>query len=249
MLLQWYKTERPREEGRHETAFEEARMKSGESLSIYAMRLQQLAKRAFPQSSKQQEKQLCKKYSRTVPQFFLKVLNNAEQNLLVMGRKGRLTWENISRLAESEDRKRKKRSEAEVEDYQVWYNRPNASPVSPRSYKPQVSTKSVSGSSKPDNKKTYGLSPPRVFTNRNGTHASARGGMSNRTTLCHWCGRVGHRETNCWVKLGACLICGSSEHERETCPRFHSGRNSFAPECSVCGEGHLGKDCMKTLNC
>jgi hypothetical protein len=59
---------------------------------------------------------------------------------------------------------------------------------------------------------------------------------------CGWCGRGGHNEAMCWMKKGACFICGEMGHMARTC-RKRRGESRPQFKCSQCEGPHLGKDC------
>ena len=53
-----------------------------------------------------------------------------------------------------------------------------------------------------------------------------------------WKSRVGK-------KAGKCIVCGSSEHNKDSCPRSLPQPPSFQPTCSRCGGPHLGRLCVE----
>lgn len=245
-LLHWYKGERTSLRNRSENEFRKARMGQGDSLRIYALRLQRFASRAFADSVHECERQLCRKFWKTVPESFHRVLSNNEKSLALHGEARKLDWAEMVRLAESEDRYKRDRREDKSSDSEaepemgIWYSRPVTSP--PLSYQQRRTTGNsirknagarVSfGGTRLDSRSetTIGVSP---------VVAGTRTGPPN----CNWCGRRGHLENTCWMKTGACLICGSGAHNKDGCPRYDSGWGGFKPSCSSCGGPHLGKDC------
>lgn len=90
------------------------------------------------------------------------------------------------------------------------------------------------------------IPPPRLTCSTcSGPHLGSGCKMLTRLThFCHWCGKRGHTEDSCWVKAGACLVCGSAEHKLRQCPRFVPREIPvFPPWCAECGSHHLGADC------
>ena len=64
------------------------------------------------------------------------------------------------------------------------------------------------------NLKSGGYRTTRIYYNSN--KSKRRGSARN----CNWCGRSGHVEENCWIKKGACPLCGSDDHTRMACPKY-----------------------------
>ena len=264
-LISWYKGEKGNLRGKRESEFRKAKVGSHESLKIYALKLERLASQAFPDSAVQCERELCRKFRKTVPESFRQALHNSERDLpLHMGRRRtKLSWPDMRVLAESEDRHCRQRreeqsSESEGEpDVNVWYSRPeengrNSSSVG------QLDSVSQWGSGKASPLKPKRVTFGRTFKSSSrsslppvGNWTKARTEnkhLSGRVPQCDWCGRRGHLENLCWTKAGVCLICGSSSHNKDGCPEFNSSRKNFLPTCSICGGNHLGKDCDQSLN-
>lgn len=249
-LLRWYRSERPNLRHQAELDFEKAKIESEDTLHIYAMRLERLADRAYPDSGRDQERKLCRKFKNTVPRNFYRSMMESERNLGLMGGQRELKWSDMMLLAESEDRlQRNQRSESSASthveldcDPSVWFSRP-----APRSYNQVEGTAETKTE---DSKPEHGGARPKygntIFHNSNRSPVRENKPFdSPRRTLpyCHWCGRCGHLEASCWNKAGSCLICGSVNHYKDGCPNFESGWRNFNPICSNCGGPHIGRDC------
>lgn len=110
--------------------------------------------------------------------------------------------------------------------------------------------------------------PPRIFsqTNRNQQEAVSQPQASSPSTgdyqrgssrrqqfspsnrkSCNWCGRQGHMEDTCWLRLGHCLLCGGDDHNKIDCPRnkINANKDQKQTVCPVCRGPHLGKDCQE----
>lgn len=246
-LLHWYKGERISMRNRSDNEFRRAKMVRGDTLRIYALRLERLASRAFPESVSACERQLCRKFWKSVPDSFHKILSNSEKSLALHGEARKLDWSEMVRLAESEDRYKRDRreeisSESEAEpDLGIWYSRPSSRP---QTCQRGAGNQGTSGNrTRTDARVTFKDEYKDSNLKTNPRAPFVAEGVMNRPLICNWCGRRGHVESSCWMKSGACLICGSNAHGKDRCPKYDSGWSGFKPSCSVCGGPHLGKDC------
>ena len=64
---------------------------------------------------------------------------------------------------------------------------------------------------------------------------------SGAIDICAWCGKRGHRATNCWVRQKRCFACGSRDHWQSDCPEKQ--QNQPLPCCPNCQGPHLGMSC------
>lgn len=250
-LLRWYKSERPSPRYQTEVNFEKAGMHQDDTLHIYAMRLKRLADKAFPDSGREFERQLCRKFMNTVPRGFHNSILDAERNFGLLGGYKKLKWRDMLKLAESEDRQRRNRRheesvrvKEEVTGASVWFSRPNTATNSGNKPEmmgsPAVNNGGYQGAAKPKR----GVSVYRNSSWSPSKKAGPPGSPDGKIPNCHWCGRWGHLENRCWDKAGCCRICGSSEHHKNECPRFDSAWGTFEPVCSVCNGPHIGKECQ-----
>ena len=241
-LYSWYKTQRTNTRRKAEIEFGSAKMRERDSLSIYALRLERIASKAFP-DPRECERQLIKKFTKTVPRNFNKALDYAEKNLVLMGTGRKLQWKQILNLAEEDDRKHKYRGDEQSEgsdgaiESAVWFSRPPTQPW------------------KRENRKTVLVSPPRqaertvTFGEQNSPSPSRPKQFQRGFPVCSWCGRRGHVTDGCWLRKGWCSACGSPEHKREDCTSPTPRPSETSPPCPVCGGEHWGKDCPNaTLN-
>ena len=231
-LLEWFRGEKQSQRSRSEGEFEKATMLHGDTLQIFALRLERMAELAFPDSRRERERLLCRKFKREVPANFHKVLTDSERHLALIGKKSRLDWTTMLQLATAEDRHVKEQVIVSDDDQgAVWFSRP--------------SNPSREGAAIPNRGPRY-----RTTYNNSNRSPPPRGNMrDNKTPLtCQWCGKRSHTEQGCWLKAGLCLACGSKEHSVDACPKRTADDNREKPQCSICGGPHLGKDCTATLN-
>jgi hypothetical protein len=93
---------------------------SGESLVVYAMRLKNIALKAYTNKS-EMEKELNHHFKKTTPKWFKQKMENKESiTKTVLNRK--LTWEERIELAKQEERKRKKDNNNATKEIQVTFS-------------------------------------------------------------------------------------------------------------------------------
>ena len=201
-----------------EERFDRMGMQENETFHIFAMRIERLGQELFT-NERERERQLLKKFRKTVPRGFARVLSTHERDMFAAG--SDLTWTYVKNLAVAQDRhSREQRDERVDYDRDVWLS----APVVER-YENSEWKKAPIEEAKRWN---YGRRQP--F------------GERREVPRCHYCGKIGHIASSCWLKLGWCDLCGNREHRREDCPRFKREGN-FTPICSECGGPHLGRDC------
>lgn len=234
-LLSWYSGERISSKQSAEAEFERTIMRTGESYTIYALRLEHLASRAFHSSSRERKRRLCRKFWSSTPQAFVRVLAERRRNFSYSSRKKTLSWSAIKRVAETEDRFSKNLPEAVSghSDVEVWYSRPGEGRQEPSSQRRRVRYTDEADISH------GGVVYP--INHAGGSVAVAP--RSPERPICNWCGRRGHGVDNCWEKAGLCTLCGSDKHVKQSCHKFDESRPAFRPMCPMCEGSHLGKYC------
>jgi len=225
MLLTWYQTESVNALQRATNEFEQARLLSEDKLSIYCMRLEQLASRAFPNSVQERERQLCRKLRHTTSSAFVAQLDVAQNTVSFIGDStASLTWNQMKRVAESHDRRiadalAESECTGDLSIYLSHYNVP-LDRQEPSPWRESLASRRGQGRRSPQRQQFEGPVSRQVRDSY---------GPRNVRPMCGWCHKSGHTETDCWRKDGKCLRCGSTSHFYRECPRrrnqdLHSSR-------------------------
>lgn len=233
-LLQWHSGERVSSRRRAESEFESAFIGSTESLSIFALRLERLAEVAFPESTRERNRHLCRKFWTFTPESFVRVMLDSQRTIELSSGKKQLPWSVMKRLAEAEGRSQRTMPvRRQVDDFDcatgVWYSRPETRSGRGRAWQNNASDETSSQRARV------------TFDNRASSGRGER--RSSPGLICNWCGRRGHREANCWERARLCVYCGSDEHESQACRRLDGNHQTFSPSCPECEGEHLGKFC------
>ena len=97
-ILDYYQMNKEKIDTDRKSQFEQAKMKPGELIGIYALRLESLAEKAYPKIPVEDNKDLRKKFIKTVPEYFANQLY--AHNTVTRGCTGRdLLWNDIVKLA------------------------------------------------------------------------------------------------------------------------------------------------------
>lgn len=239
-LLKWYASKRISTRETAEAEFDRACMRDGESFSIFALRLERLAARAFPASAKERNRHLARKFWSSTPKDFVRVLMDSRRNYALSTGNKTLTWAVIKRLAETEDRYSRMDSELPIGESDraagIWYSRPES-----RNGEQTVARKVRYVDEVDDH-----ILPVTGYALNHSGGVPERASSGLEKPICNWCGRKGHNVENCWERAGFCTLCGSDDHEKQNCRKFDETRLSFKPTCPKCEGSHLGKYCAKS---
>ena len=265
-LLDWYTNARTTPSQSSFVEFQRASYDGDGSLGVYCTRLEKLACKAFPGSEKEREQYLSRKFRSTIPPTILSKLENALSSFAVLGTR-KFTWKQIRSFAEGEDRLAKQRYEDQLVvgrpseqlstvyyTRQLWNDGAVADGVvsRPAVFRPSLLPVSVTdevrsgaGGARPKQRTTtFEKNSP--FRDRSFSKRSPPPRQKTRRSppICAWCGRLGHAESDCWLKLGACLACGDASHSTTDCERAIESNSVPKLRCSRCNGDHLGMKCM-----
>mgnify|MGYP000734174028 CR=1 FL=1 len=241
-LLEWHAARELHGAKKWRSKLSLMKMNSGETFRLFALRIQEVAQKAYPRDNRECAKKMMEVYTRAVPEWFnVKLDQRLEiKEMLEHGRK--LTWSDVLKLAEREDRNaRDQRLKCSLEEpldskEGIWVGYGvGASPskgvlnVGAPEFRPADGMKPLNSALDPRSQEREEASP-------------IRNNLGGRVK-CNWCGKP-HKESECWLKHGACLLCGSMTHMRRNCPKFKR-RQSSGLQCSNCGGPHLGMNCSR----
>ena len=152
-LLIWYKSQERHGSRYWKTQLMEATMKSEEPLKVYALRLQELARKAYPHSEMERVRELRHHFLETVPADFARQVQITQDAAKATGKSRKLNWTCILRLSEKEDERKKKlrRQPEPSQQNRVWFSRPETMNQHSTAYKSaragQISGSGESGGS------------------------------------------------------------------------------------------------------
>lgn len=204
------------------TRFRNASMNAGESFSLYAARLENLFKAAYPNRTPDSNLTLRNKYFETVPDQFRTQLQNARTLTKTMTG-AEMMWAQVISYA----------SQFEI-DNKTQYQEPNEvwltqTPTPHQTnYRPSNVPVVVSRSDAYDPPTNQRMSREYFSKGRSGEknenvvnkqYSSDRVQKEN----CTYCHKGNHLKKDCWRLLDLCLVCGSANHRISECPnrRYH----------------------------
>ena len=244
-------------------AFDEARMREGESLEGYACRLESAARKRFGREGINENKELMRKFLATVPNRVYELIN-ARRKEKMRSNGTRLMWFDVLEMIE--DRVFDENERRVLEGQSVYMGREASSGNRFATYCDAVQRKPVeivaqylmdfyeNGSGDVRKEVYVGNHQSRSRYERRDQNMGARrdrsasrgrsssgnrsNGTNGRETRCFRCNKVGHVMSDCrWAK-GACFGCGKMGHLIGNCP------SPKPMKCYSCGgSGHRANEC------
>ena len=246
---------------RKKSRFEEACMKKGERVDLYAHRLETLARKKFGDKDINENKELMKKFISTVPDKVAAVIN-AKRKEKKKWTGLRLMWKELLELLEDErfDERGEGKSVyvgGRSEEYEERSYRDILIAEEMRSMKnllQECLQQNNRGRSRERNVYTGNRWNQDRSASARRERSASRGrqnsmnsrnewnrmnGMNRRREVkCFRCNKFGHVRNECRWALGSCFGCGSSGHRVNECP------NPRVLKCFECGgAGHRANDC------
>lgn len=244
-LQSWYRRQE-RHGSRHwRNKLNEASMKPGEPLKVYALRLHEMSRKAYPNDDSLRTRELRHKFLESVPSDFARYVQLTQDAAKAAGQRSKLDWKTLLRLSEKEDERQRKtssKSKSVPSDPQVWYSRPDtkAAHESCETGCSCSSQRVCASSQSPARNQMSPRQQTRTFTRSRNSHRDP----AAKKQPCNWCGRLGHGENSCWERQGFCTRCGANDHQSEECPRKQQSQSKEKPVCPICRGPHLGRDCL-----
>ena len=276
-LLNWWDYEHQQKKEKATQDFMLARMKPGESINMFALRLEQLANRAYPGLVMRNHEMLRRNFLHCLPPVIEQRMHDYILN--VEGTTGqKLTFDQIVRLASQHHRECVSEQSSGLIDPEVIEiaqvrssvdNNPSQSRTSPWSdvmkrWSSKKPNRPVENNSKGNNNSSQGSlrrnsgnndndqTGNRSAANNNGSRDS-RNNQQPRP-ICDNCSKVGHDVSMCYELLGICSYCREQGHHRSECSQLkqrQQQRNTpqtHKPSCPFCKGDHFGKDCQSKGN-
>lgn len=125
-LLDWFRTYQVQGAKRWKRELKNVNMKNGDSFKLFALRVHELAQKAYPQDKKECVRRMQERFTKATPGWFNEKLQQRQDMKEIMGLGKKLNWSDMVKQAEKEDKvlrdKRWKRTEitAEVPELGVW---------------------------------------------------------------------------------------------------------------------------------
>ena len=232
-LLRWHKSQQVGRTYKRKAELSRAGMKESETFKLYCMRLEELAHRAYPNDKVEGARKLRKQLLATVPSWFARCVEKRAETKKVIDPYAKITWADIVCVAETEDKKKKRRELVKEE--------PEVVQTPQHVVKIDVAQSSVKSAP------ILQQSPsPSLIRESHPPSQQSTTATSDRNLQCHFCGQTGHQESTCFMKKNlSCYACGGVGHGYRDCPQTLGQRSGFAPKCSICSGSHLGKDCSE----
>ena len=261
-LLKWLKDSRETYEHDAKLRFKMAQWRPTESMRLYASRVEQLFRIAYPSKPVESSKTLRNKYFDTVPEEFRTHLESCRLYSYTIAEK-ELTWTNILVLASRYDMQHTPKKIVEP-DNSVWLGVSSQEEKIPHAYSSvtpyveepvnyiwQAASRPGSRGAVPvtlsrPTTRSHPICPRESGTLHSDSKADigiievgARGGFlqerveyPSNSSACNFCGRAGHFSDICRRRLGTCLICGDGTHQIANCPQRRRARD-YHPDQSL----------------
>ena len=221
MLTEWYVDTRRHRISTKRIQFEQATRKYGEDLSVFAVRLESLAKEAYPKRDMIHSRELREKFLSAIPSKANKlIIAHNWQTKQITGHK--LSWRQIKELVAMEySITHKKRDTEEESDEEIYPAQQN--------YRNVYVGENKLEEDKP--KETTQVTPEE-YENK-----------GKPIEKCQFCNKIGHKQEACRKKPDVCWECGGKNHLARHCfqrLKKNPAGNQEYKKFSKRNEQHLG---------
>ncbi|KAL7642679.1 UNVERIFIED_CONTAM: hypothetical protein RMT77_007244 [Armadillidium vulgare] len=241
IMLRWFQQEERHKNNRRLQEFMNANRLPGESINMLALRLEQLASKAFPGVDVRNHDALCTAFLLSLPNYIeKKVREYIVQTEVLTNRK--VPWEQLVLLADQYEYDHNSQQPRPIIEHPV--NMDNGVEVI------NIDTVVVKQPSWSDIlRKKSSVQPVQsdIGDPEGGVIPKNTGNLTDIQVLpCTYCGIKGHKMDECYKFLGVCSYCKKKGHIRSECRITQSLQkplSNFKNSCPFCNGPHLGINC------
>lgn len=218
-LLKWYSESKSRREAGSKARFSRASMGGDESVRLYAARLENLFRRAFPGGKVESSKTLLDKFLKSIPRKYRKQVKSALAWAESFGGRS-MGWSQVLKLVGGLEEALASDKSSDEEESHWKVMRSSVRPISVGRREASTQYSLTEGDVSVPN--SHSNQRPVLSRERSGSsfHPVGFGERERQlATVCHFCGKLGHMQRDCRRKYGLCLVCGSRDHQVMACPR------------------------------
>ena len=221
-LLQWVKDSMESLRKRNKRKFEKMKYAPGESLRLFAARLERSFSLAFPLKRSESSSTLQRKFLEAVPKSFKKQVSSSATILRLQNQK--LDWNGVPAMASAYDAEQAETDisvDRDAEAAEVWATTSAPLVFNARERGRLASPIASAGVSRRGESRKNGIDSNQMYRPRSvSAHAFVNNGRNVfDARSCFYCKRKGHIKSECWRRSGRCLLCGSTTHRIAQCDR------------------------------
>ena len=218
-LLKWYEESKLQREAGSRAAFSRASMGVDESVRLYAARLENLFRRAFPKGKVESSRTLLDKFLKSIPRKYRKQIKSALSLACAVGGQS-LGWSRVVKLVGGLEEALASEKSSDEEPSSSWsVMRSSIRPVAVNQR--EAATQYNLGREDASHLSRGPVEQSQSVERREPIFQPVGFGERERqlATVCHYCRKLGHIQRDCRRKNGLCLVCGSGDHQVASCPR------------------------------
>ena len=200
-----------RKQSRLISQYNNLKLKSGESLYVFALRLERLYDTLYPSRNKDEE--LPTKFLTSIPTDVAREIESG-LNFLKLLPFTAVTWQLVVDFLKSKSSSVLPTNTSDMHTFNNYTSRNETHNWYPSN---QVTTHFKAGVNKPvyNNKPSFEGNKP-----ANNNRSSFDNFKYSKPTICSFCRKQGHYSNVCRSRLHQCLVCGDSSHKTLQCPDY-----------------------------